>query len=253
MTLKFSIDFVTNFLKENGDDTIQQKWSIEQVKFKKLFKKNESKSTFEKGPKKNKSAYNIYCSENMKHIKEELTGLDNKKIFSEMASRWKSIKDTEEYKKYKTLADEDKDRYIKEKNAISGENLDKFKVKKPKNSYMMFCEEERKIILDLKGKELLIQLGVRWQDLKKNNSKKLEHFINLANADKERYLNEVKNGPTLIESEEPELVVVDEEPAVEEPVVVDEVHVVDTKNKKQTKKKEDVTGNKQKKATAIKK
>ena len=64
MALKFSIDFVTNFLKENGDEIIQEKWVDEQPKFKKLFKKNESKSTAEKGPKKNKSAYNIYCSEN---------------------------------------------------------------------------------------------------------------------------------------------------------------------------------------------
>lgn len=244
MALKFSIDFVTNFLKENGDEIIQEKWVIEEPKFKKLFKKNESKSTSEKGPKKNKSAYNIFCSENMKLLKEELPDLDNKKLFAEMAGRWRSIKNTEEFKKYKALADEDKDRYNKEKSANTGENPNEVKVKKPKNPYMMFCEEERKKESNLKGKELLIELGQRWQELKKNNPKRLEYFTNLANADKERYLNEIKNGVTT----ETAIPVVEEPIAVEEPVLVEE-----PKKKKQTKKKEDAGEKKPKKATAAKK
>lgn len=251
MALKFSIDFVTNFLKENGDEIIQEKWVGEQPKFKKLFKKNESKSTAEKGPKKNKSAYNIYCSENMKYLKEELPDLDNKKLFAEMAGRWRNIKNTEEFKKYKALADEDKDRYNKEKLAITGENPNEVKVKKPKNPYMMFCEDERKKNSDLKGKELLIELGLRWQELKKNNPKRLEHFTNLANADKERYLNEVKNGVTTEPSTplvEEELLLVEEPIAVEEPLLVEE-----PKKKKQPKKKEDAGEKKPKKATAAKK
>ena len=222
MTLKFSTDFFTNFLMENGDSNIQEKWANEQVKYKKLFKKNENK-TENKGPKKNKSAYNIYCSSILSSLKEELPDFDNKKLFSEMAKRWKKIKNTSEYNKYKLLADEDKNRYTEEKNSFLGVDLNNPKPKRPKTSYMFFSEDEKKSITDIKGKNLIIELGSRWRNLKANNDKRLEHYAQLAAADKKRYLKEIESGISL--------------PIVEEPVIVEEEPVIVEETKKQTKKK----------------
>ena len=209
MTLKFSTDFFTNFLNENGDAIIQEKWSNEQVKYKKMFKKNENKI----GPKKNKSAYNIYCSSILSSLKEELPDLDNKKLFSEMAKRWKTVKQSGEYEKYKLLADEDKNRYTEEKNTFLGIDLNNPKPKRPKTSYILFSEDEKKKISDLKGKKLIIELGSRWRNLKATNDKRLEYYANLAAADKERYANEMQTGiiaPIPVVVDEPEPVVVDE-------------------------------------------
>ena len=232
MTLKFSTDFFTNFLNENGDTVIQEKWSDEQVKYKKLFKKNENKMNNKenKGPKKNKSAYNIYCSSILSSLKEELPDLDNKTLFSEMAKRWKTVKQSSEYEKYKLLADEDKNRYTEEKNTFLGIDLNNPKPKRPKTSYIFFSEDEKKKISDLKGKKLIIELGSRWRNLKATNDKRLEYYANLAAADKERYANEMQTGiiaPIPVVVDEPEPVVVDEPVVVEEP-------------KKQTKKKKAV-------------
>lgn len=259
MALKFSIDFITKFLSDNGDETLQQKWTDEAPKYKKLFKKAENKSlnNVTKGPKKNKSAYNIYCSQNISLIKEELPDLDNKAIFSEMAKRWKNVKKTADFDKYQSLAQEDKDRYTQEKDVL---NKDKKPSgpKKSKTGYMIFCDEERPKIVDIKGKELLIELGKRWQLLKKNKDKRLQTYQKLADQDKERYNNEKAtfvngNDGLVVEQEtvEEESVVVEEkpkkkkketvkkevvEPVVVETVVVEEPVVEKKKGKKNSKK-----------------
>ena len=246
MALKFSIDFITKFLSDNGDESLQQKWSDEVPKYKKLFKKTEIKTLNKdsKGPKKNKSAYNIFCSQNISLIKKELPDLDNKAIFSEMAKRWKKVKNTDEFNKYQELAQEDKERYTQEKDVL---NKDKKPLgpKKSKTAYMFFCDEERGKIVDIKGKELLIELGKRWQILKKNNDKRLQSYQKLAEQDKERYTNEKASFTDEKEDVVEQEVVVEEkpkkqqkkkesvkkEPVVVEPVVVEPVVVVEEKKK----------------------
>ena len=230
MALKFSIDFITKFLSDNGDESLQKKWSEEVPKYKKLFKKTETKSLNKdvKGPKKNKSAYNIYCSENISLIKEEVPDLYNKAIFSEMAKRWKKIKNTDDFNKYQALAQEDKERYTQEKDVFT---KDKKPVgpKKSKTAYMFFCDEERTKIVDIKGKELLIELGKRWQILKKNKDKRLQAYQKLAEDDKERYTNEKLAFPDG-----------SADVLVEQEIVEEEVVSVVEKPKKQQKKKENV-------------
>ena len=236
MALKFSTEFITKFISDNGDESLQQKWTAEVPKFKKLFKKAELKSVSKDDnvPKKNKSAYNIYCSENISIIKEELPSLDNKAIFSEMAKRWKKVKDTEDFNKYEILAKQDKERYTQEKNEFT-KDIKPLGPKKAKTGYMLFCDEERTKILNIKGKELLIELGKRWQILKKNKDKRLQAYQKLAQEDKERYTAEkfaiLKNGndDVVVESVVIEPVVI--EPVVIEPVVVEPVVVEPVKKK----------------------
>ena len=229
MALKYSIDFFTTFLNVNTDDSVQQKWSEELSKFKKSFKKADNKaSKVNKGPKKNQSAYNIYCSQNMSVLKEELPDLDNKAIFSEMAKRWKKVKKSNDFDKYQKLATADKERYVKEKEDMGPETKKAVGPKKPKTAYMMFCDEERKKIDNIKGKELLVELGARWQVLKTSKDKRLQKYEKLAEADKQRYKNEKENFVD----------VVVEVPKVEEsvPEVEPEPEVVVEKPKKTAKK-----------------
>jgi len=68
--------------------------------------------------------------------------------------------------------------------------------KKNKSSYMFFCEEERKKIKEdrpeLGNKDIVVELGVRWKELKEDESRKdeLDEYTKLAEKDKERYLTE---------------------------------------------------------------
>ena len=109
------------------------------------------------------------------------------------------------------------------------------------------ASDARGKIVDIKGKELLIELGKRWQILKKNNDKRLQSYQKLAEQDKERYTNEKNSFPDgkEVEVEVEEEVVVEEkpkkqqkkkesvkkEPVVVEPVVVEPVVVVEEKKK----------------------
>ena len=102
---------------------------------------------------------------------------------------------------------------------------------------MLFCDEERTKIRDIKGKELLIELGVRWQLLKKNKDKRLESYQKLADEDKERYKKEKADQPAVVDP----VVAVEHVPVVEPKLVVEPEPVpVEEKPKKQTKKKETV-------------
>lgn len=68
--------------------------------------------------------------------------------------------------------------------------------KKNKSSYMFFCEQERKKIKEdrpeLGNKDIVVELGVRWKQLKEDESRKdeLDEYTKLAEKDKERYVSE---------------------------------------------------------------
>ena len=92
------------------------------------------------GPIKNLSAYIHYC----KHMRPLLVAdgsLSNKEIVSEMGRRWKLLKDEnpEEFARFEKMAQEDKERYAKEKenksssdDAVESDNVEKKKVEKKK-------------------------------------------------------------------------------------------------------------------------
>ena len=67
-------------------------------------------------PVKNKSSYMFFCCEERKKIVVENPGLINKEIIIEIAKRWCAVKENpEEFEKYKIMAKNDKDRFLKEK------------------------------------------------------------------------------------------------------------------------------------------
>ena len=100
--------------------------------------KTEKKTKVKKeGPKKNKSAYMFFCVDARKEINREQEGkddkMDNKEIVREQGRRWKSIQnDEKKLEIYKKLAEEDKKRYEKEKEAFGPVEPKPKKTKAPK-------------------------------------------------------------------------------------------------------------------------
>ena len=79
-------------------------------------------------PKKNHSAYLHFCEHERKVINEENKNsekvISNTHIVSEMATRWKTMKENDpvKYQRYVDLAEEDKNRYLREKSLWKEQN-----------------------------------------------------------------------------------------------------------------------------------
>ena len=113
------------------------------------------------GPIKNLSAYIHYC----KHMRPLLVAdgsLSNKEIVSEMGRRWKLLKDEnpEEFARFEKMAQEDKERYAKEKenksssdDAVESDNVEKKKVEKKKADKKEEKEDKKEEKTDKKKKD----------------------------------------------------------------------------------------------------
>jgi hypothetical protein len=202
--------------------------------------KKQKKQKDPKKPKRNSSAYLIFCKEERKNVSESNPELKGKDIMYELGIRWANIKNNDEYAKFQQLAVEDKERYTREMDnyieplsvSESSDNSEvvkkkekkEKKIKRPSNSYVLFCKEERiKIneeITDIQNIEMTRELGVRWNNVKEKDSEEYAKFKKLAVEDKERYELEKENAllaepPQEIEEPPQEI----EEPpqAIEEP------------------------------------
>ena len=82
------------------------------------------KNTVDKnGPKRAKSAYLFFCETHRNTVKSENPEMKATEITSELGRRWNELKEDssrkDEYKKYETLALEDKERYTSEKSSMN--------------------------------------------------------------------------------------------------------------------------------------
>ena len=173
------------------------------------------KKTKKEGPVKNKSSYMFFCADERKVINEEKAGLNNKEILVELGARWKTLKEenSDKYQTYVKLAEEDKQRYLREKGENKGtqdvdsdsseedekevKKVKKTKTeKKPKkekkddsgdedkpktkiNGYINFCKlkraEFKKKYSNLQPKDITRELGAAWKGL--NDSEKEEYKL----------------------------------------------------------------------------
>ena len=87
---------------------------------KKKVVKEKKVSNKKDGPKKNLTSYMWFCNDERKNIKNENKELSSKAVISELAVRWNKIKesDPEKLKLYEKMAQDDKERYIKEKESF---------------------------------------------------------------------------------------------------------------------------------------
>jgi hypothetical protein len=158
------------------------------------------KSTKEGEPKKNKSSYMFFCSDERSNIKIEKPNLNNKEILTELGLRWKLIKESksERFQEFEKMAIKDKERYIQEKEnfkqndtdkSVNKEKLKKKNVievhneeeKKTKvNGYINFCKKNREIFKtnnpSLIPKDITKELGIAWKAL---NEEEKEAYKNI--------------------------------------------------------------------------
>ena len=204
-----------------------------EILMKSLGGKSESKGKKLKDPncpKRPKSAYLFFCGEQRQTVQTELDDPTPKNVTVELGVRWNTLKsatDPESKKQlsiYETMADDDKERYTSEMeeytppsdeelveiNEKSGKKKDKKKgdgktensgPKRPKSAYMFFCGEHREIVKkdldDTSAKNVMIELGVRWNNLKLSDKvdakSQIEKYNTMAKDDKERYKTDMEN------------------------------------------------------------
>jgi structure-specific recognition protein 1 len=218
---------IIDFLTEHGSEDMLEMWQGEyQEKLMKLFPKKAKKATSPKDPnkpKRGKSAYLFFCTDNRAKTKEDL-GDDAKatEVTKELGRLWNELKesdkksDKKKLEKYEKQAAEDKERYEtemvdyeppsedeleemmekKKKSKKSSGKKDPNKPKRGKSAYLFFCADNRaKTKEDLgdeaKATEVTAELGRLWNELKESDKtsdkKKMEKYEKQAAEDKERY------------------------------------------------------------------
>lgn len=185
-------DFVQNFLEEQGDSELVDMWTSEEVRdsLEKLCatlappdtktaapetktKATKPKAAKNKGPKKPRSSYNFFCSEQRSALKEQNPKATSGELQTLLGASWRKL-DEEGKKKYQELATKDKERFKSESEESSSDSegepapKTKPKTKKPKSAYMIFCDEKREEVkknhpdLDFGG--LSKELGRLWKE-----------------------------------------------------------------------------------------
>ena len=156
-------------------------------------------------PKGAKNAFIFFCNEKRQEVKEENASLKATEITKKLGEMWKEEED-EEKKRYQKMAEDDKKRYAEEiaeyepkdgfKNPKSPKKSKKVKSTAPKralSAYLFFCQATREDIKkknpSIKSSEILSELGKMWKAL---SEKKRKPFDKLAEEDKKRYEEEMK-------------------------------------------------------------
>lgn len=201
--------FVISFLEENNIN-LNEEWSSKKVQksLEKIIKKKERKDKNNNKPKRNSSAYLLFCNDERKVIKQSNPNLNNKEVTNELARRWNVIKADKNQKKlthYELLAKKDKERYISEMKQFNpptqikkGGNNDKNAPARCKSAYIFYCIENRDLIKkdnpNLSHHEVTTKMGIEWKKLKNDKSRLKEYnkYVDLALKDKERYTREKK-------------------------------------------------------------
>merc|ERR1711916_357390 len=126
-------------------------------------------------PKKSKSAYQFFCLENRERVRNANPEAKNTEMFSLLSEQWKQCQGADR-EKYIALADQDKLRYkdeMAEYTPTPGfEKTSKRKKKgpkRPKNAYMLWCEDNRERIKDanpnVKHTEMFSLLSADWKQV----------------------------------------------------------------------------------------
>jgi hypothetical protein len=150
-------------------------------------------------PKKPKSSYLVFCNIERDILRKQRPDIDFKEISRELGKKWKLLSDIEK-KGFNEIYEKDKERYNKEcqiyvyPNNLDVKNKVKSGIKKPRSSYMFFCQEERIRIVktkpNIKQTEIMRECGKKWNELSSVDKKTYE---NMYEKDKERYRIELEH------------------------------------------------------------
>jgi O6-methylguanine-DNA--protein-cysteine methyltransferase len=111
--------------------------------------------------KKPKTAYAFFMAYAGKKIRKKYPGLDQKNVIEKVRKLWSSIS-PEKKEKFEEMAKKERDRYEQEK--------DKGKPRRPPTSFLCFCREKRKQVIEENPKisfgEISVKLGEMWKEEK---------------------------------------------------------------------------------------
>ena len=116
-----------------------------------------------------------------------------KDILTELGRSWQELQNSENesvLSVYKELSEKDREMYNIEMKKYNGTiNKKSSENKKPKSSYIYFCNEYRSSLQskNLKPQDVTKELGVIWGKLKSENNDEYQKFVKMAIEDKERY------------------------------------------------------------------
>ena len=199
--------FVRGFLSNN--DEILNAWNSKQTQsevkslFKSITKPRRKKDP--NAPKRAKSGYLFFCQETREYVVEENPDMKNTDIIRELGRLWQEL-DTRTKTKFNKMAIKDKSRYTIEMESYVPPEIteedgglkstrrkkDPNAPKRPKSSYLFFCQEERANVVgenpDMKNTDIIRELGRRWKILDEDGR---VPFIEQAGVDKARYDSEM--------------------------------------------------------------
>ena len=204
VTPKEMNNMVLMFLKEhglNGEDAWMD--SANQHRVKQLLAGKTLKDP--NAPKRAKSAYLLFCSENRDKVKKELGDCSNVDVTKELGVRWNILKEDSsraaELEKFSKLSQEDRQRYEEECDSYTpppglkgkGKKKDPNAPKRAKSAYIFFCDDFRqKVRKSLpetsSNTDVTKELGKRWNELR--DAGKVSKYVRMADSDRERYLSE---------------------------------------------------------------
>lgn len=170
--------FVLDFIESNKDkDNLENLWNSKKIQ--KEFNSVVNKKYVNKDkPKKCKSNYIYFCEDYRKIIEEKYPNISKKDIMSKLGIEWKEIKENnkEEFDKYQKLADEDKERYMREMEVFKNLSVDKEtrnEIEKPKRI------RQTKVVKDEPKQELeaVKELEITTVKDENNLEKAKEYFI----------------------------------------------------------------------------
>ena len=139
--------------------------------------------------KRSKTAYNLFCQKMRSQVKEENPDMKSTEITSELSRLWKEFK--EDVDRKDELAEYEK--FVVEEKQKLGISVKSTGIKKPKSSYLHFCQRMRSQVKEdnpeMKATEITSELGRLWQELKEDDDRKeeLAEYEQLALEEKEVY------------------------------------------------------------------
>jgi hypothetical protein len=114
-------------------------------------------------PKKPKTAYAFFMAYAGKKIRKKYPGMDQKNVIEKVRTLWADIS-PEKKIKFEEMAEKERDRYEKEK------ALDRGKPRRPPTSFLFYCREKRKQVVEENPKisfaEISVKLGEMWREEK---------------------------------------------------------------------------------------
>ena len=204
MTTK-SLKQLTNVLKSAladhvGEDDLNTALESHKGELTKLLNSSSGRSRKKKdpnAPKKWKTGYIFYCTENRAEVKEANPDFSATQITTELAKKWKSLTEKEK-KKFEDMSQKDRVRYDDEMTGYEppsdvettkkSRKKEKTGPKRPTQAYIFFCKAQRDVVKqenpNMNGKNVTAELGARWKALTDEEKKP---YVALGDEDKKRY------------------------------------------------------------------